>query len=545
MGIGLHLIGGRATPPDRRRSAVEWLCLVVLPVLTVVGVLHLKEAQGPYWLGTNLDPAYIHLFNGLNVALLKAPVHYDQPGTPLQIATGAFIRLMHLVSGRDGLPLDVLERPEAYLNGIQGVFLASYALILFWAGAAVLRATGSGALALAIQTGPFLSTNGVEALTRVSPEALLMHFSLVFAVILFLHAERGAAADDVRFATAAGVVAGLLVATKLTALPLAAIPLFFFFAPVKRRALAAYLLTSAALFVLATLLILPKYGALFRWALRVVTHRGFYGGGPPGLEEPAQYLRFLGAALLAEKAAVVLGLFAAAVLWIAFRGRAATNASPRGARLRLLSALLLALGVQFLLSSKQPMTRYLVPALGTLGALAAVALSLLRDLEGPRPGTRPVLLGAAVTALAFLEVRSLREVHAWRSLERTAQERIVDEAAKRYGTWPKLYSYSASSLSYALHFGNRYVADSHSGLLSVLHPGIVFHDPFAKSFSSFAGPVTATELAARSPFLYQALPLEGYLGWRLDPPANATFRLLLATPVEALYEARFREPDSP
>ncbi len=512
---------------------------MIIPILTVLVVLLLDQARGPYWLGRNLDPAYAHLLNGLNIALLRAPVQWDQPGTPVQLAAGAIIRLTHFVAGRASLPLDVLERPAAYLDAIHGVFVTFYALLLLLAGGVVFRATGSMPLALLIQATPFFSANGFEGLTGVSPEAILMSLSLVFAVILLLHAE-GALRHEARFAMAAGVVAGLLVATKLTALPIAMVPIALFVAPMKPRAFTTYAAVTAGTFFLATLPIRANYGHLVQWILRVMTHRGLYGQGPRGFEDPALYWTFLRNSLLSELPALVLALAACAVLWRTVHAPASSDSPLHKKRRRILFALLLALALQFLLAAKQPMPRYIVTALGTLGIVAALTMSLLPPL--PRP--RLVLIALGVT-LAFLESASLAGLLRLHNTERRAQERIADEAKRRYGAWPTLYSYSASAIPYALRFGNVYVNDEYSTYLAKLHPGVAFWDPFTKTFSTFTGPATISGLASRGRFLYQGPPLQGYRGFRLDPPPGATFRLLFATPVEALYELSFHDPGSP
>lgn len=511
------------------------LALMVLPVLTVLVVLWLDVARGPFWLGRNLDPAYAHLFNGLNIALFVPPVQWDQPGTPVQIAAGAVIRLTHLLAGREALPLDVLKRPETYLDAIHYSFLAFYALTLLAAGAVVLYATGSVTLALVVQATPFLSTNGVEALTRVSPEAVLMSLSLIFAVILLIHVEKPE--DEERLAKTAGVMAGLLLATKLTALPIAVVPYVLFVRPLKRRLLAIYAGASAAAFVVATLPIARDYGHLLSWAIRVLTHRGLYGQGPVGLEDPARFWTFLVSSLRSELPSVILVSCGCLLLW-----RAALPDSPlQRRRRRILFALISAMIFQFLISAKQPMPRYLVPALGTLGVIVALVVLVIRDARGKLPDLRPVVVVVGLT-LAFLDVRSLISLRDWHLAERIAQEQIVDQAKQRHEGWPALYSYSASALPYALRFGNVYVYNRYSAELAKLYPAVFVWDPFAKGFSTFSGPLTISEMAQRGKFLYQGPPLEGYLGFRLDPPPNATFRPLFATPVEALYEASFANP---
>ena len=62
--------GTGAHPQPAWTGLVRVLALLVFPFATAVVVLWLDVARGPFWLSRNLDPAYIHLMNGLSVALL-------------------------------------------------------------------------------------------------------------------------------------------------------------------------------------------------------------------------------------------------------------------------------------------------------------------------------------------------------------------------------------------------------------------------------------------------------------------------------------------
>lgn len=512
--------------------------LLVLPTLTIVAALWLAEARGPFWLGRNLDPAYIYLLNGANVASLAPPRYFDSPGTPVILLAAATIRATHFAAGHDTLVADLLDRPELYLAAIHGALVAGYALALLAAGLAVLRSTRSLPLALLVQLTPFLSSEGLAALARVSPEPLLMSLSLLLVVRTIAHVERRDSREPIRFAVAAGVLAGLLVATKLTALPLLLLPLAFFVAPLRLRPLGCFALSAAASFVAATAPIADKYGSLAAWIVRIATQRGVYGRGTPGFVGLPELAANLERSVTLEAASVVIVLTVAALVAGASRDATRGGAPVDPGRARLVVAMLIVVPLQFLLAAKYPITRYLVPSLGILGGMAAAAALCAGRERLSRPGVRAALASAAA-AVAILQCLAVIDVERQLAAENVHQLRVAERARSRHAAARVINSYPSSSLSFALHFGNEYAGRRYAPELAARYPEAIFYNPFRKSYQSFSGPVGLGELERQGTFLYQGAPFGGYKGWRFDPPDGARYRVVIDTPVEALYEATF------
>lgn len=54
-----------------------------------------QKDRGPFWLGTNFDPAYTYLLNSLRLAGLQPPKHVDHPGTTVHSVGAVLLRLVH------------------------------------------------------------------------------------------------------------------------------------------------------------------------------------------------------------------------------------------------------------------------------------------------------------------------------------------------------------------------------------------------------------------------------------------------------------------
>ena len=107
----------------------------VIPLFYLIGGIVLLKLQRPFFM-SRIDPEYLHLFNGMNCAILNFNRigHYDQPGTPFQLLTGAFLRIIQLLSGDQDLVTDLLKDPERYLMGCSMLLLLLFSYVIFRLG---------------------------------------------------------------------------------------------------------------------------------------------------------------------------------------------------------------------------------------------------------------------------------------------------------------------------------------------------------------------------------------------------------------------------
>lgn len=353
---------------------------------------------------------------------------------------------------------DVIQRPEHYLLAANGLLLLAFAGALAIAGLAALRATGSLLAGVAMQLLPGLSPLVVYHFFCVKPEPFLATLTALLAVLVLRSLDPDRARGRVPEAAWFGVLVGLAVAAKITAAPLAVVPLVLL-RGLRPRALFAgvALLTSA----LATLPAWPALKVFRKFITGIATHSGQYGSGPASVFDLQEYLRGL-KLLVGENAGAIpvaiglLGLAAVAVLaWRARRGGEAEVAAAR-------DALLAAVAVQlasFLLVARHAASHYVLPAVVLAGLTAALVVHAVGVLVPPGGWRRRVALVAAGLLLAGAALhfgRGLEQGRASLLAQRDDQFQVAGKLAELFPGVRVVHHYRSSSPAYALHFGDMY-----------------------------------------------------------------------------------------
>ena len=223
----------------------------------------------------------------------------EHPGTPMQRLGAAVMRTLFAATGSGTLDGDVIARAESYISAIHATALTLSALLVFVTGVVLMRRT-SLTHALFVQAAPLASTPLLLELARVRPEVLLVGTTVAFAGAVVLYME--APDRHAPFALQSGILLGLSVALKFTAVPLLIAPLLLLPDWRTRRLFAG---TAAATFLAGIIVALRKLPYMARWTLALALHSGRYGAGPATVVNPARLLSSLGS-LLAGEAVVAL-----------------------------------------------------------------------------------------------------------------------------------------------------------------------------------------------------------------------------------------------
>jgi len=448
---------------DRRAQAA----LLALPVVFFAVSLLLRQAGGPFWEWHLVDPAYFYLFDSLHIAQFKSPGHPYHPGTPVQILGGIVIRAAHPFASAADLAAHVLDDPEGHLRLISTTFLMLIAMALLAAGMAVRALTGNLALALFTQAGPFLSMVTLKNAYQPRPESLLIVVALALAVMVLAAGRVWTRKDGLprRWVAVLGALAGLGVATKLTAAPVFLLPVFLLGGV---RGLVLYGVSAAAAFLFFIAPALPNIGQAVELAVATLARSGAYGGGDKTVIDFARYPRDVldVAARPVVHVQIVFGLAALAIAAWRRRGGLAVPAFET----RALAGLALAVTAQVLAVAKQPTANYMVPAY-MLMPLAAVllyrfvaALGWGGDVVRARWRTAvSVLLVALIAAQAFGVKRQLADLAG-----KHAHARGFDDG--RFAACTRIYFFPAGSPSFALHLGDWWTGSRHGAAIKARVP---------------------------------------------------------------------------
>jgi len=448
------------------------IVLAAVPLFVAIAALWASATQGPYYVGENSDPEYVYALNALNIIALRAPIHIDHPGTPLQVLlAGAFV-VRHAASCLTGdchsVIEDVVRDPERYLNFGRLILLGLLVSTLLYAGRRAYTVSGSLAAAIALQGVIFLFPVTLTSLARVTPEPLLMVCSLLFMLPFFelACARLGNGEVDPRDADRWAIIAGIAfaagVTSKITFLPLVVMALLL---PTWR----ARLRFAAAAVVAGFVFILPIAGRLSffgEWLKALVTHRGMYGGGESGAPTAADLL---------EGARKMLVMEAFLPVWIVSLLVFAILVPKM--RKPLLLAILCCL-VQFAVVVKHPGARYLIPSFAALALGIALVL-----VQGGR---------IARMAVAGLVLASFYP--SWRMISRWTETRRATNTAvsQIHGTLAGMANcqvigfYLSSDLVSNLLFGDEYTKGLHAPVLQSVYPDATRYH-FGGLFRSWGG----------------------------------------------------------
>ena len=491
-----------------RPQLISWLAfraqfpLLALPVLFVASALWARVQGGPNWLWFNLDPDYFYLLDALNILNLTTPGHVYHPGTTVQWLAALILRISHPATPSEGLTDLVLADPETYLHLISVVFIGLNGLALWGLGAAGRRVFGGLTAAWFLQLAPFISMVVLKHSTHAKPEALLVLTMLILASMAVLSLSPGLMARRrVSFAIAFGAIAGFGVATKITAFPVFLLPLFVLGQGAEFRGWAGaaglYGVSVLAAVVLFTLPAIGAYDVFFDWMTTVSQGTGAYGGGSSGgfvdwTAYPGHVLK-----LFKRPAFHVVFILAVAVLVLVVR-RQIRNGTTPGSEFWLLAGIVVSQFAHVLLIAKQPNAIYLIPSF----ILIPLAFVLVWRL-GEGLVSRPLSPGVAVLLAVMIIAQGAAVVrlgHAQADKSRAA--RSVDMG--RFESCARIYSYAASSPSYALMLADYVTGGRFAERLAAQGPGNDYWfehwwDQGRLVFRSWRGPEDIGETLARYP----------------------------------------------
>ena len=229
------------------------------------------------------DPEYACLMNGLNVSLLEFNriAYVDNPGTTLQVYSGLIIRITHLITGKDTIAQDVINRPEYYLSAISLSLIILYAFLCFiiaWIGKK--RNIKTWQL-LILQSGVLFSVSMLALFHRINSERWVVIVSLLFIIVYLLYGYKDK--HPLKFVIWSGVVMGMGMATKFNFLPVIFLP-FLLINTNKNRLI--YGATGVASFFFFLLPVINKLRYFFYFIIGIATHDGIYGRGEKRIFNP-------------------------------------------------------------------------------------------------------------------------------------------------------------------------------------------------------------------------------------------------------------------
>lgn len=496
-------------------SARAWGFLLLLPAVFLLAAFWLRASAGPFWLWFNLDPDHVYLMSSLTLGEGHPPGHVDHPGTTVQTIGAAVLKAAMPGATAAERATRAIGDSEHYLAIMAAVQVTLVALAMLAAGAVAFIASGRLVEAMLLQSGPLLIGLVLKHAPHVKPEPML-----VAAMMLFMAMLAASLREDWleryrdRLAGGLGVLAGFILATKITAAPVLVLPLFVLG---RWRAVIVYGALSVIALALFLVPIWPVLGRMAEWIGSIAMGSGAYGAGAGQVVDLAAYpghvRKLLARPLFHGPLILAIGL----VIWSRWR------ALPK-AEIRLLTGIAVAQLLHVLLVAKHPSAHYLIPSyvLGGLTLMTVHRLAVGGHL-GPwtmhpwaRRGALAVVVG--IVASQTLSVHRLGlELRGQRDIALAVDERRFDACAR-------VATDFASRRSYALRFGSYVDGLSHMAELKASQPADDFwYVGFKHEFRTWDGVADmATTLAP-----YGCIVLRGSVEQGMFGAAEAALRQAL------------------
>jgi len=424
------------------------LLLVVLPLFFVASALWVRNQGGPNWLWFNLDPDYFYLLDALNILNLVTPGHVYHPGTTVQWLAGLILKLAQPGATSDAITDLVLFDPEKYLHLISVVLIIINGFALWWVGIIGRNVFGDFKAAGLLQLAPFISMVVLKHSYHVKPEALLVFGVLVLSATAVLSLTPGLMARRrPHFAVCFGIIAGFGLATKVTALPIFLLPLFVLGQGVGLlgwgRAVILYGFSSLFALLLFTLPALQAYDVFFAWMVEVSQGSGAYGGG--GSENSSDLVIYFSHVLKLFKRPAFHIVFILATATLAIAGWRRINSGVQlGAEAWLLAGIVVSQLGQVLLIARQPNAMYLIPSFILIPLAFILVWRLAQEFIHKNLG-----FGIGVLFVGLIIAQGAAVIRLGQDQEKKSQAALSFNM-NRFQTCARVYSYSASSPSYAL-----------------------------------------------------------------------------------------------
>lgn len=446
------------------------------------------------------DPESAYLMNGLNIATLHSVGHYDNPGTTVQIYSAALIRVTHLLrNSGDDIETDVLKHPEYYIEMLRHSIIILNAMLLLAAGLATFLLLQNIWAALILQVAPFVSATLIEEMfTKVAPEPFLFFATFILAIGMFAYCRKKEPALA-KFAIFFGILTGFGIATKLTFLPMAVIPLLLLR---DRKNILKYIIITAIAFIFFTLPAVKGYPHMAAWFFNLGTHSGTYGQGSNTIIDPSAYMHSL-AAITKNNAALIITMVPATVLvLVLFRKKIHELPVKSSVEFRSILAILLAQILGILMVAKHyHSNHYLFPALSLVGA-ACIFFGLLigKTLEEKSHQAAKIfwpLLLLAIVTMSFTNRKYLTEAQLGYRLSNNSTDSTMQLLDNQYKDFAKVYYYPTSfNLYSSLRWGNVYARQQHTPVLEKLYPEGLFFDIRNGSFQRWETNISPSDFIA-------------------------------------------------
>ncbi|MFQ5964302.1 MAG: hypothetical protein ACE5KZ_08470 [Candidatus Scalinduaceae bacterium] len=424
-----------------------YILLIILPFLLFF--ISFRSTGRPFWLFA--DPHYAYLLNSLTMAQFDRVWLVHHPGTTVEILGAITIKIVHFFCGENDLVHDVSTNPELYLATIYYVLVGLNVLVLLAIGLFAYVITRNIWLSFLIQLTPFLSKTYLVLLCRVSADPLLLPVILLFVAIIILTFKLKIEEHLKLYTFLFALITGLGLATKVTFIPLVAIPILIL---PKFRWKGYYFFGAVISFVLFTLPIITEYPRMINYFLTRFVQQGL-GPGKKSFIDTILLEPFL-------LIIILISIFVISISVPNFR-----QYSRKNFTFKLLLAVTISQIFSLIMVMKHPQgafsgsARYLISALGLSGITLVLIFNQVKQMNiGKKFVARglPYFVIVSLLIFVYFRVTDAQVKYKYIKINKDRTLAISQKVEKDYKECAKIYNYFSSSIPQALFLGNQWAS---------------------------------------------------------------------------------------
>ncbi|NOY51922.1 MAG: hypothetical protein GXO88_15330 [Chlorobi bacterium] len=269
--------------------------LAVLPVVFAIIAISLHFLSGKSFM-QRVDPEYLHLFNGLNIAIGNLAVEYVfHPGTSIQIIYAISAHIVDIFMPGGSIISKALDNPEQFVHAANILMNLLTAISLFCLGYFSYKHSGNFILAVILQLLPFGNYRIILMSSRIIPEAVMLAPFMILIILIIRYIYDNRRDEHPNLYVIGFAIAGALgMAGKLSYFPFLLPPLFLFPNNNLRFKYLAYTIVATMVFAFP---LLVNFGKSWDWYFGMFMHSGRWGEGSSNIVNmdsfPGNILRIL------------------------------------------------------------------------------------------------------------------------------------------------------------------------------------------------------------------------------------------------------------
>jgi len=256
---------------------LKWILFAIIPFIYTIIAISIHFLSGKSFM-QRVDPEYLHLFNGINIAIGNLAVEYiAHPGTTIQIIYALSAHIVNIFLPGSDLVSKVLDDPETFIHAANMLINMITGLSLFAVAYFTYKYTTNIFAAVFLQLIPFANYHLILISARIIPETVLVAPALLLLIFCIKYLNDDKPYEKTKYYLLSfAIIGGLGMAGKFSYLPFLLPPVFLFPDWKTRGKYISFTIIATLILAFPLVVNLAKS---WDWFSSMLIHSGRWGSG--------------------------------------------------------------------------------------------------------------------------------------------------------------------------------------------------------------------------------------------------------------------------